>query len=130
MRGSDHAPVGDEPAVLDEVQRDRRRLGLDVAIQAVETRAQTDLAELVRPSGFGASVLPAVMDPFIRLERRAVSGRTEVDPGFAVLVVTDGQLTIQDTVLHWGTFAVAPYAAGRLELSGVGDVLFARPLSP
>ena len=53
----------------------------------------------------------AVMDQFIRLERRAVSGRTEVDPGFAVLVVTDGQLTIQDTVLHWGTIAVAPYAA-------------------
>ena len=74
-------------------------LGLDVAIHAVETRARTDLAELIRPAGYGASVLTDHMNPYLRLERQAITGRTVTEPGFAVLVVTAGEVHVQDITL-------------------------------
>lgn len=102
-------------------------LGLDVAIQAVETQARTDLDELIRPAGYGPSVLPHHMNPYLRLERWAVTDRTIAEPGFAVLVVTAGEVRVQDTTLTRGSTAVVPYAAGPLELTGAGEVLLARP---
>jgi mannose-6-phosphate isomerase len=102
-------------------------LGLDVAIHAVETQARTDLDALIRPAGYGPSVLPHHMDPYLRLERWAVTDRTITEPGFAVLVVTAGEVHVHGATLTRGTTAVAPYAAGRLELTGSGEILVARP---
>ena len=105
-------------------------LGLDVAIHAVETEARTDLDHLIRPAGFGPSVLPHEMDPYLRLERWAVAGRTTTEQGFAVLVATAGEVLVQDVVLTRGTTAVVPHSAGPLELTGDGEVLVARPPNP
>ena len=105
-------------------------LGLGIAIHAVETQARTDLSELIQPARFGPSVLPTHMDPYLRLERLAVTEPTIAEQGFAVLVVTAGEMQLQDTRLPRGTTAVVPYAAGRLELDGDGEVLLARPAQP
>jgi mannose-6-phosphate isomerase len=105
-------------------------LGLDVAIQAVETRAQTDLDALIRPAGYGPSVLPHQMDPYLRLERWAVTDRVIIEPGFAVLVVIAGEGQVNDITLTRGSTAVVPYAAGPLELTGHAEVLVARPPQP
>jgi mannose-6-phosphate isomerase len=105
-------------------------LGLDVAIHAVETQARTDLHELIRPAGHGPSVLPRHMDPYLRLERWAVTDGTISERGFAVLVVTAGEVHVNDTTLTRGSTAVVPHAAGPLQLSGSGEVLLARPPRP
>ena len=105
-------------------------LGLDVAIHAVETQARTDLRELIRPAGYGPSVLPHHMDPYLRLERWTVTDRTVTEAGFAVLVVTAGEVHVQDLSLARGSTAVVPHAAGALELTGHGEVLLARPPRP
>lgn len=102
-------------------------LGLDTAIHAVETRARTDLHELIRPACYGRSVLPHHMNPYLRLERWAVTDRTITEPGFAVLVVVAGEVRVHGTTLTRGSTAVVPHAAGPLELTGDGEVLLARP---
>lgn len=105
-------------------------LGLDIAIHAVETKARTDLHELIRPAGYGASVLPHHMDPYLRLERWAVTDRTITEQGFGVLVVTAGEVHVHETTLTRGSTAVVPHGAGPLELTGSGEVLLARPPRP
>jgi mannose-6-phosphate isomerase len=105
-------------------------LGLDVAIHAVETQARTNLDALIRPAGYGPSVLPHHMDPYLRLERWAVTDHIHSEAGFAVLVVTSGAVHVHDTTLTRGTTAVVPYAAGPLELTGHAEVLVARPPRP
>jgi mannose-6-phosphate isomerase len=108
-------------------------LGYPVALQAVERRGRSadEMARLVRPAGIGTSVLPTESEPYFRVERALVDGRVELAPGFAVLVVTDGALTLETAEgvleLPRGTTAVAPHAAGRLRLSGRGEVLACRP---
>jgi mannose-6-phosphate isomerase len=108
-------------------------LGYPIALQAVERRGRSadEIAQLVRPAGFGTSVLPAESEPYFRLERALVDGRAELGPGFAVLVVADGALTLETAEgvleLPRGTTAVAPHSAGTLRLSGRGEVLACRP---
>lgn len=112
-------------------------LGYPLALQAVETHGRTieALRRLVRPAGFGASVLPAEADPYFRLERVSVDERHVLQPGFAVLVVTDGVVELgtaaaQRQELARGATAVAPQAAGALEVSGRGELLVCRPPRP
>lgn len=103
-------------------------LGFDVALTAVERHAR-DATELVRGAGFGASVLPPAADPYFRLERVAVDGSVVLEPGFAILVVTEGPLSLGDLELPRGSTVVAPHSAGALELRGRGEVLACRPPS-
>ncbi|MEP6851751.1 MAG: class I mannose-6-phosphate isomerase [bacterium] len=105
-------------------------LGLDVAIQAVETRGRGDLTDLIRPAGFGPSVLPRSVDRYLRLERRRITDRAVIEQGFSVLIVVAGEVRTQDVTLSRGATAVVPYAAGSLKLTGNGEVLFARPPPP
>lgn len=111
-------------------------LGYPLALQAVETRARTnaELAELVRPAGFGASVLPAEADRYFRLEREAVDGSDVLEPGFAVLVVTEGAVTLttasDEVELPRGSTVVAPHAAGPLRVTGQGELVVCRPPRP
>jgi mannose-6-phosphate isomerase len=108
-------------------------VGYPLALQAVERRSRSaaEIAQLVRPAGVGESVLPAEADPYFRLERAVVDGAVELEPGFAVLVVTDGALTLEMATgvldLPRGTTALAPHSAGGLRLSGRGEVLACRP---
>lgn len=112
-------------------------LGYPLALQAVETHGRTTeaLRRLVRPAGFGASVLPAEADPFFRLERISVDEQHLLEPGFAVLVVPDGVVGVETAAadrleLARGATAVAPHAAGALRVSGRGELLVCRPPRP
>ncbi|WP_082589784.1 class I mannose-6-phosphate isomerase [Agromyces sp. Soil535] len=108
-------------------------VGYPLALEAVERRARSleEIARLARPAGAGASVLPAEADRYFRLERAVIDGAVELEPGFAVLVVTDGALTLETAAgeldLPRGTTAVAPHSAGPLRVSGHGDLLACRP---
>ena len=104
-------------------------VGFDAALGAVEMRTRTaeELAGLVRPAGFGASVLPAGADPLFRLERATVDGDVELEAGFAILIVTEGAMRLGALDLARGSTVVVPHAAGPLALSGRGEVLVARP---
>lgn len=108
-------------------------LGYDVAIGAMERCGRTadEVAELVRPAKFGGSILPAEASPYFRLGREQVNGMTEIEPGFAVLVVLDGRLQVTGTQgsidLSRGATAVAPHGAGPLTLAGTGELLVCRP---
>lgn len=60
---------------------------------------------------------------FFRAQRLSVRGRVELEPGYSVLVVLDGEadLTTEDgdiLALHKGETLVVPYAAGALSIDG------------
>lgn len=118
---------------LDGARDGHLGLGFPVALQAVERRGRgvEEIAQLVRPAGAGESVLPAEADPYFRLERAVVDGEVELERGFAVLVATSGELSLEtaDGVLPLprGTTALAPYSAGPLRISGRGELLACRP---
>lgn len=106
-------------------------LTFPVALDAVELRARTaaEIDALVRPAGFGASVLPEASRGFFRLEHRQVEGDVELDEGFQVLVVLEGELrdTRGGLTLRRGSTTVVPHGAGALTLSGTAEVLSCRP---
>ena len=110
-------------------------LGFNLALEAVERRRRSreEVRQLIRPAGFGSSVLPEAADPYFRLERVALDGETTLDPGFAVLVMLTGEVALEDgqaVHLRRGTTAVAPNAVGRLMLRGHGQLLACRPPRP
>ena len=110
-------------------------LGFDLALEAVECRSRSseEIHQLVRPAGFGSSVLPQAADRYFRLERVALNGEATLDPGFAVLVALTGEIDLEDgqTVrLPRGSTAVAPNAFGRLMCRGRGELLVCRPPRP
>ncbi|SFS13604.1 mannose-6-phosphate isomerase [Microbacterium sp. cf046] len=108
-------------------------LGFDLALQAVTTqgRSPDDIDRWVRPPSEGQSVLPADSEPFFRLERHVVDRKVVIEPGFAIVVVEDGELKLKSAggsahVARGGTLAI-PHAAGALTISGSGTVLVCRP---
>jgi mannose-6-phosphate isomerase len=107
-------------------------LGFDLALEAVECRRRSgdEVGQLIRPAGFGSSVLPEAAGPYFRLERVALNGETTLDPGFAVLVMLTGEADLEGgRALHLrgGNTAVAPNAFGPLILNGSGELLACRP---
>ena len=110
-------------------------LGFDLALEAVECRSRSneEIHQLVRPAGFGPSVLPKAADRYFRLEHIALDGEATLDPGFAVLVMLTGEIDLGDgrTVhLTGGSTAVAPNAFGGLMCRGRGELLACRPPRP
>jgi mannose-6-phosphate isomerase len=110
-------------------------LGFDLALEAVECRSRSseEIHQLVRPAGFGSSVLPEAADRYFRLERVALNGEATLDPGFAVLVALTGAIDLEDgpaVHLARGSTAVAPNAFGRLMCRGHGELLVCRPPRP
>jgi hypothetical protein len=71
-------------------------LGFDLALQAVECRIRSseEIRQLVRPAGFGPSVLPEAADPYFRLEHVTLRNEARLDPGFAVLVMLNGEIDL------------------------------------
>jgi mannose-6-phosphate isomerase len=115
---------------LDGARDGHLGLGFGLALEAVERRGLGDeeVRELVRPAGFGASVLPAAADPYFVLERVALDGQATIAAGFAVLVVLTGEAETGDGLrLGAGSTVLIPYAAGPLSLRGQGDLLLCRP---
>jgi mannose-6-phosphate isomerase len=113
-------------------------LGFDEALEAVETRARTAAeidALLVRAPSDGATLAHG-SEEYFRLDRvhARVNAPVTLEPGFAVLIVTDGEAEIGAEIgrltLPAGSTAVLPHASGPVELSGDATVLVARPPLP
>lgn len=118
---------------LDGARHGHLGLGFDLALEAVERRGRTpeEIRELVTAARYGPSVLPAAADPYFVLERVALDGEADLEPGFAVLVILSGAGELQNGPrLAAGSTAVVPNAWGRLVLSGRGDILACRPPLP
>jgi mannose-6-phosphate isomerase len=110
-------------------------LGFDLALQAVECRGRSaeEIRQLVRPAGFGRSVMPEAADQYFRLERVALDGEATLEPGLAVLVLLTGEADLtgrRTTRITAGTTAVAPNAFGPLALRGRAEILVCRPPRP
>ncbi|HYI52312.1 MAG TPA: class I mannose-6-phosphate isomerase [Microbacterium sp.] len=112
-------------------------IGFDLALQAVTTKGRSteDVDRWILPAGEGDSILPAESEPFFRLEKRVVDGRIAIEPGFAVIVVEDGELKLtaaSGSTLRAprGTTVTAPHADGAITVSGAGTILVCRPPRP
>ena len=107
-------------------------LGFDLALTAV-TRTARSLAEMVAlvhaapPAG---SVFPRDADDYFRLVRMPLHGAAVIEPGFAIVVVVRGAVDLAGQALAAGATVLVPAAAGRLEVSGEGELLVARPPAP
>ncbi|MCU1526955.1 MAG: carbohydrate kinase [Frondihabitans sp.] len=105
-------------------------LGFDTALRAV-SRARVErsaLDELVAHVETG-SALPVRARSFFTIERVRVAGEVVVTASFAVLVVLDGAVEIDDEVHAAGATLVVPFDAGALRVAGDGTVLVCRPPS-
>lgn len=105
-------------------------LGFDLALTAVNRagRDRADLDGLVRAAPRSGSAFPAAADEYFRLDRVPVDGEPAVfDPGFAIVVVVDGQVALNGQAYPAGSTVLVPAAASERALTGRGEVLIARP---
>jgi mannose-6-phosphate isomerase len=102
----------------------------EVALDCVD-RTGWDAARVtgVRGRVDAPAALPAAADPYFRLDRRR--GGDALEPGFAVVVVTDGTGSLgiggSDWSLSRGRTLLVPYAAGPGRIDGDVTVLRCRP---
>jgi mannose-6-phosphate isomerase len=108
-------------------------LGWETALDCVE-RSARDPEPLrgPRPRGTVARLLPDEADAFFRAERIAPAPETELGPGFAVLVVLegDGLLEPEDggpLELRRGETILLPHGAGSCGVSGQVVLIACRP---
>ncbi|EIC08358.1 hypothetical protein HMPREF1529_01353 [Microbacterium sp. oral taxon 186 str. F0373] len=109
-------------------------IGFDRALTAVNRRARSaaEIAGLVHPAPAEneGSVLPAAADEYFRLERHVLDGAAIVAAGFAVVVVTAGEVVIGGAEAGAGTTWLIAAAEGDVVASGRGELLVARPPAP
>jgi mannose-6-phosphate isomerase len=108
-------------------------LGFAVALAAVDRSALSaaDVDALITRTPSGASILPAASSGYFRLAHERVTGRIELERGFAILVVTSGALRLEwdhgSMAVQRGSTVVVPFALGPSSVSGAGDLLIFRP---
>ena len=114
---------------LDGVADGHLGLGFNTALTAVQRTAlpQETLEELIHTAPPAGSVFPASADPFFKLERIPVDGTVPLEPGFAILVVSEGLIAIEGRPAPRGSTWLLPAAADRISTSGLGELLLARP---
>jgi mannose-6-phosphate isomerase len=107
-------------------------LGFELALQAVNRSARTaqQVRALIRTAPADGSVLPPDADRYFRLERLAIDDSRQVAPGFAILVITRGELVLGDVPAPSGSTFLLPAAEGPIAVRGPGELLIARPPSP
>ena len=98
-----------------------------------QVRSPQDVDRWILPAAEGDSILPAESERYFRLERHVVDGRVVIEPGFAIIVVEDGELKLS-------TAAGVPRRAGQHDRrstrrgsddrTGSGTVLVCRPPRP
>ncbi|MEU3980599.1 class I mannose-6-phosphate isomerase [Streptomyces sp. NPDC026672] len=121
--------------------REQAFLGLDesLALSALDRGplSRGDLTALIRSGATRldtegvTSVLPAQADPFFRVEAIRCFSRVDLDPGYSILVVLDGEARLTTETgkldLARGSTALIPHAAGHLALDGTATALRCRP---
>jgi mannose-6-phosphate isomerase len=117
---------------LDGARDGHLGLGFGVALGAVSHAAVSDeaLAERVRAAPTSGSVFPAAADEYFRLDRHPVHGRTVLEAGFSIVVVTAGQLDVGRVPAAAGSTLLVPAAHGSIDITGDGELLVARPPRP
>ena len=107
-------------------------IGFDAALACVRHSAvaPAELEEL-RGTSADAHIFPPAADRFFRADRICGSSGAELEPGFAVVVVTAGAGELSSAAgnleLRAGTTAVVPWSAGPVRLTGDLDALRCRP---
>lgn len=107
-------------------------IGFDAALDCVRHSAVT-AAELgaLRGTREDAHIFPPAADEFFRADRISGSTAAELEPGFAVVVVTAGTGRLSsaagDLALRAGATAVVPWGAGPVRLTGDLEALRCRP---
>jgi mannose-6-phosphate isomerase len=113
-------------------------VGFETALGAVERTARSaqEVAALVHRTESAGPLLPPEADGFFRLEQVRIDGSAVLDPGFAVVVVLDGEADATgehdsgSTPLRRGSTVLLPHAAGPVRVEGAGELLVCRPPSP
>ncbi|MGH2866964.1 MAG: class I mannose-6-phosphate isomerase [Solirubrobacteraceae bacterium] len=115
-------------------------LGWEVALHAVDRAGVSEpqlqaLAGSPRRLHPGAStLLPEVAAPYFRAERIEPDPVAELDPGFSVLIVLEGDGRLSATAgergLARGDTVLIPHAAGRVQLYGELVAVRCRPPDP
>jgi mannose-6-phosphate isomerase len=97
-------------------------LGFDVALDAVDRSgwSRDAIGELR-----AGDLLPAAADPFFRADR--AGGGDELDAGFAVVVVVEGEGLLGALDVRRGDTVLVPYGAGPVRLEGAVEIIRARP---
>lgn len=118
---------------IDGAQHGHLGLGFERALGAVQTSALSNEAvdALIAPESSSRSALVPAAEAYFRIERLLPGSRSEVAPGFAVLVVLDGAGSLigetGTTPLTPGTVLLLPHAAGELTLTGTVHAIVCRP---
>lgn len=115
-------------------------LGWDVALEAVnrealgEAQLQSMLSSPRELRRGASSLLPDAAAPYFRAERVAPDPVAELDPGYSILVVVEGQGTLELAGGAWplrrGETMLIPHSAGPGELRGEIVVIRCRPPDP
>jgi mannose-6-phosphate isomerase len=79
-------------------------------------------------SSRGDTLFEADADAFFRAER--VDGGAELEPGFSVVVVTDGEGTLGGESVRRGSTVLVAAGAGRVRLEGAVRAIRCRPPLP
>jgi mannose-6-phosphate isomerase len=116
---------------------ERLQLDWDLVLSAADTNPSRPAHATPAPATPGSStierLLPAAADPFFQAERVSVGGPDlQIDPGFAVLIGTDGELTLsterhEPLEINRGTAVLVPFGAGVTSLSGRGAAIRCLP---
>jgi mannose-6-phosphate isomerase len=104
-------------------------LGWDTALGCVDLAAR-DAAPLrgQRADAAVAELLPAMASSFFTAQRVApAGGAVQLQPGFAVIVVTDGSGTIGELDVQRGAAVLVPHAAGAVNAEGELTAIVCRP---
>jgi mannose-6-phosphate isomerase len=110
--------------------------GFDAVLPMVDRRRMDAAAldSLIARGPRTGAVLPTPAERYFRLERHLVDGDLELEPGFAILAVLDGDLVAADrpdaAALQRGSTALVDAAHGPVHLRGAGELLVARPPRP
>ncbi len=122
---------------LDGARDGHLGLGFDLALQAVTThgRSPDDVDRWIMSASEGDSILPSESERFFRLERHVVDGKVVVDPGFAIIVIEDGEVKLKTAAgdsrrARLGATIASPHADGAISIAGAGTVLICRPPRP
>jgi mannose-6-phosphate isomerase len=108
-------------------------VGFPTAITAIDRRALggADVDALITSGRAGTSVLSPESKKYFRADHHVVTGTVEIARGFAILIVTEGDLELvtQEGSLaaRRGSTILIPHGAGSVTLAGHGAALLFRP---
>ncbi|WP_245934447.1 class I mannose-6-phosphate isomerase [Arthrobacter psychrolactophilus] len=119
---------------IDGTQAGHLGLGFETALAAVDRQenSREDLERLIVRTGQGVKELAAGSRSYFRVETREVSQDTIFDPGFSIMVVTDGIGEIKSTQgttmsISRGDTVLIAHDAGGLQVSGQLKLIRCRP---